>query len=44
MGGKVGCSFNGECRLGGLLVRVGWVASEVIVGDGVLDGGLLLEL
>ena len=30
--------------LGGVLVGVGWAVYEVIVGDGVLGGGLLLEL
>ena len=44
VGGKVGCGFDSECR-------VRWCASEgwggwceVIVGDGVLGDGLLLEL
>ena len=30
--------------VGGVLVRGGWLVYEVIVGDGVLGGGLLLEL
>ena len=30
--------------LGGVLMGVGWVVYEVIVGDGVLGGGLLLEI
>ena len=30
--------------VGGVLMKGGWVVYEVIVGDGVLGGGLLLEL
>ena len=44
VGGKVGCGFNGGAGVGGVLMRGGWVVYEVIVGDGVLGGGLLLEL
>ena len=44
VGGKVGCGFDGGCR-GGWCASEGWGGwCEVIVGDGVLGGGLLLEL
>ena len=43
-GGKVGCGFDDGCR-GGWCASEGWGGwCEVIVGDGVLGGGLLLEL
>ena len=43
MTGKVVVLMVGA-GLGGVLVGGGWVLYEVIVGDGVLGGGLLLEL
>ena len=43
VGGKFGCGFDGGCR-GEWCASEGWGGwCEVIVGDGVLGGGLLLE-